>query len=64
MTRILALLLALTIPASAEQIGCTNAPQSYVAASGCSGGSPPPATCSNKLDFSASCNSQYIPAVF
>jgi len=26
MTRILAFLLALTIPASAQQIGCTNAP--------------------------------------
>jgi hypothetical protein len=62
-TRILALILALTIPASAQQIGCTNAPQSYVAASGCSGGSPP-VICSNALDFSASCNSQYIPAVF
>ncbi len=24
----------------------------------------PPATCTNKLDFSQSCNSQYIPAVF
>ncbi len=31
---------------------------------GTSGGSGPPPACSNKLDFSQACNSQYIPAVF
>jgi hypothetical protein len=62
MTRILALLLILSVPASAQQIGCGFVVQSFVATSSC-GGSPPPATCSNKLDFSASCNSQYAAVV-
>lgn len=30
---------------------------------GASGGTPPPPTCSNAMDFSQACNSQYIGAL-
>jgi len=51
--RIALLFLALTSAAAAQTLlGVTSSPTG--------GGSPAPPTCSNKLDFSQACNSQYL----
>lgn len=66
------LLAALAFTARADGIGGAVGPteglgsgiggQSGIAV-GSGGGGPPPAGCSNSLDFSKACNSQYIGAI-